>query len=93
MDTAILEAYEDGNYRLAYALFVHQPSALCASQVADICLRNLDDGDHSVDEAAALYVMAARAGDGDVYAWLKTVDQSLPERVDAVAFLASKLCK
>jgi hypothetical protein len=48
-----------------------------ASIYADICLRNLDGRNHSKEEAAFYYLLAFDYGDGDIWAYLNSLDARL----------------
>lgn len=93
--------YEEGNFVEA-ASHLHRALVAgnleAASSYADICWRNLDKKDHSMEEAAQWYICAAYDyGDGDILSFLRSCSIEFAEdtlsREEKVAKLALILKK
>lgn len=83
-----IQNYRDGRYQRAAQLLwmaceLHR-YPLGAAELADIYHRNLDDGNHSQEEAAHWYIVAAQSGDPNVYSYLMTIDKDILEREDNI---------
>lgn len=77
------EHYQEGEYSKAVPLLkqaLDSEEFTFASIYADICLRNLDGGNHTKEEAAQWYIVAADAGDGDATSYLESLSLTLLEQ-------------
>ncbi len=89
-----LRLYREGKYvraaqRLWHACYLLRDYG-GAAQLADIYLRNLDNGKHSKEDAAHWYFIAAeQGGDSDVYSYLMSLDKEIFTRADRIQFLVS----
>ncbi len=89
-----LRLYHEGYYKRAAQRLLYA-CKLCrdyggAAQLADIYLRNLDECNHTKEEAAHWYFVAAeKGGDSDAYSYLMSIDKGIFERDDRIKFLVS----
>lgn len=88
--------YEEGNFTEA-AVYLHLALSAgnfaAASPYADICWRNLDGANHSMEEAAQWYICAAYDyGDGGILSFLRSCSMELVDdqlsREEKIAKLA-----
>jgi hypothetical protein len=83
-----LNLYINGKYKRAYSYLWmacrYYRYYLNAIQLADICYRNLDGKNHTKEEAAYWYFVAADNGDGDALSYLDSmhIDFSGEDRID-----------
>lgn len=76
-----LEYYNEGKFKEAAIRFqqsLERGEMMAASYYADICYRHLDGVEHSIEEAAHWYLVAAFDGqDGDILSFLRSCSEEL----------------
>lgn len=81
-DTAhrLFQGYLEGDYKnvsKGLKALARKRHPLALQYYGDICRANLDDQPHTLDEAAMYYLLAAFSGNGDILAWLESIDERI----------------